>query len=77
MRCLHPRYCPVVCIETCSSKELNLLQLATHRMAEASRIPPEIVRCEPINVHLTVVFLPRKRIRPFPRVMGSVYPMAN
>ena len=34
-------------------QELNLLQLATRKMAESSTCPPEVVRREPINARFT------------------------
>src|SRR5215471_19076234 len=36
-------------------QELNLLQLATRRMAESSTCPPEVVRREPVNARFTGV----------------------
>jgi hypothetical protein len=38
-----------------SEQELNLLQLATRRMAESDTCPPEVMRREPINARFTGV----------------------
>jgi hypothetical protein len=49
-RCLHPRYRPVVCTETCPNRNWILFQLTTRLMTETGTGPRQVMGCESRNL---------------------------